>query len=551
MQNLFLRIRCLAVVILFAIPGTVYSQQAPGIQWQKCLGGTGDDGAKCIIQTSDSGYVMAGSTISSDGDVSGDHINGPYNRDAWIVKLSPSGALQWQKCLGGTGDDAANCIIQTKDGGYAIAGLTTSNDGDVSGIHGSNPDAWIIKLSSSGAIEWQKCFGGSFLDQANSIIQTSDGGYTVAGFTSSIDGDVSGNHGGSDAWVIHIDSLGNLKWQQCYGGSGEENANSIARTVDGGYIIGGSATSADGEVTRHHIGGVYQLDAWIIKIDSIGKLQWQKCLGGEQDDAANSIIETPGHEFIFAGFTSSSTGDVIGYHINADSGNSDFWVVKLDLNGNIVWQKCLGGSDDDRAFSIANTSDQGVVATGYTRSSDGDVSGNHQNTGYDAWLVKLDFSGDLEWQKCLGGTDGDEAYSVIQDIGDGYTIAGTTKSNNDGDVSGFHGGEGYDAWVVNLNAVLGAPSSSSSNSYHLSLSVYPNPAYNTATISFDVPQTSLSSRIVVRNVLGELIQQVQLQSIVAGYTEMPLDLRGFSDGTYFITVTTCGLSETTAVTLIK
>ena len=346
-------------------------------------------------------------------------------------------AIEWQKCLGGTSWDYAKSIQQTSGGGFIVAGETWSNDGDVSGNHGI-VDSWIVKLNSSGDIIWQKCFGGTDDDVAFSIQQTSDGGFIVAGGTFSNDGDVSGNHGIVDSWIVKLNSSGDIIWQKCFGGTDDDVAFSIQQTSDGGFIVAGGTFSNDGDVSGNH--GI--VDSWIVKLNSSGDIIWQKCFGGTDDDVAFSIQQTSDGGFIVAGYTSSNDGDVSGNH-----GSWDSWVVKLNSSGDIEWQKCLGGTDNDEAKSIQQTSDGGYIVAGETWSNDGDVSGNHGNSDY--WVVKLNSSGDIEWQKCLGGTVKDIAKTIQQTSDGGFIVAGYTNSN-DGDVSGIHG-DYYDFWVVKLN----------------------------------------------------------------------------------------------------
>jgi hypothetical protein len=179
------------------------------IQWQKCLGGSETDWAYSIQQTTDGGFVLAGFSFSNDGDVSGNHGGFDY----WIAKLDAFGNIQWQKCLGGSYNDLATTIQQTTDGGFVVAGYTQSNDGDVSGNHYDNyvtDDYWIVKLDVSGNIQWQKCLGGSYTDRAYSIQQTADGGFVVAGFSLSYNGDVSGDHGQEDYWVVKLGSFNSV-----------------------------------------------------------------------------------------------------------------------------------------------------------------------------------------------------------------------------------------------------------------------------------------------------------------------------------------------------
>ena len=367
-------ITVLLALILFNGVNNKSHAQAPAIEWQKCLGGTADDFANSIQQTSDGGFIVAGETRSNDGDVSGNH----GKSDAWVVKLNSLGDILWKKCLGGTGNDYARSIQQISDGGFILTGYTNSNNGDVSGNNGYY-DAWVVKLNSSGDILWQKCLGGTYDDYARSIQQTSDTGFILAGYTFSNDGDVSGNHGFGDAWVVKLNSSGDIIWQKCFGGTNEDYAYSIQQTSNGGFIVAGSTNSNNGDVSGYH--GYF--DYWVVKLNSSGDIEWQKCLGGTNNDYANSIQQTSDGGFIVAGYTESNDGDVSGYH----GGDYDAWVVKLNSSGDILWQKCLGGTIDDRAYSIQQTSDGGFIVAGFTVSNDGDVSGNHGAS--DAWVVKL------------------------------------------------------------------------------------------------------------------------------------------------------------------
>jgi len=443
-----------------------FATAQPNIQWQKCLGGSGDDEVFSIQQTVDGGYIVAGRTESNDGDVSGNH----GGVDCWVVKLTSLGTMEWQKAIGGSGSDIGWDIQQTNEGGFIVAGSSDSNDGDVSGNHGS-VDYWVVKLSSIGSIEWQKSFGGTSYDEARSIQQTNDGGFIVAGSTFSNDGDVSGNHGAyetPDFWVVKLSSLGTIEWQKSLGGSSYDFAFSIQQTNDGDYIVAGSSYSNDVDVLGNH--GSW--DCWVVKIINTGTIEWQKCLGGTGDDEAHSIQQTNDGGYIVAGSSASNDVDVLGNH-----GSWDCWVVKISNTGTIEWQKSLGGSSRDKAYCIQQTIDGGYIVAGYSNSNDGDVSGN-ESLQEDYWLVKLTSLGTIEWQKALGGTGDDEAASINQTFDGGYIVAGVTTSN-DGDVSGNHGGA--DCWVVKLtNSQLLIE-----NTEQDLFSVFPNPAKNTINIKAD------------------------------------------------------------------
>lgn len=424
-------------IILFflalACGGIVNAQ--PTIQWQKSLGGTVGDLAHSVQQTFDGGYIVGGITSSNNGDVSGNNGNDDY----WVVKLNSTGTIQWQKCLGGTNFDQAYSIYQTADSGYVVAGFAASNNGDVTGNQG-NDDFWIVKLSSTGTIQWQKAAGGTSFDDAFSVQQTSDGGYIVAGDTQSNNGDVTGNNGSYDCWILKLSSTGSIQWAKCLGGTSDDTAASIQQTTDGGYIVGGSTLSNNGDVS----GNNGNWDFWVVKLNNTGIIQWQKCLGGTGEDIGYSIQQTKDTGYVVAGYTKSNNGDVSGNHA---VGVPDYWVVKLNSTGVIQWQKCLGGTGDDKAYSIRQTVDSGYVVTGFVKSNNGDITNNHAVGLQDYWIVKLNSTGNIQWQYCYGGTNDDWARSIKQTSDGGFVVAGWTKSNN-GDVTLNNGNN--DFWVVKL-----------------------------------------------------------------------------------------------------
>ncbi|MCK9289988.1 MAG: T9SS type A sorting domain-containing protein [Bacteroidales bacterium] len=472
--------------------------------------------------------------------------------------------VEWQKSLGGSSYDLANSIWQTTDGGYIVAGYSYSNDGDVSGNHGES-DYWIVKLDDTGTILWQKSLGGSDWEEANSIQQTSDEGYILAGFSYSNDGDVSGNHGEGDIWIVKLDSNGDIQWQKTLGGSQDEWLYSMQQTTDGGFIVSGYSYSNDGDVSENHGDSDYWIiklsadgtiqweksyggsegdyateiqqtsdggfivagvsysndgdvsvnkgegDVWIVKLDQNGTIQWEKSYGGSGDDYATSIQQTPDGGYIFGGNSSSNDGDVSG-----NQGDYDYWVVKLNATGDIQWQKSFGGSNFDQLTVIRQTLDGGYLAAGESFSDDGDVIGNHGNNDY--WVIKLDESGNIEWQKTLGGSYPDGAYDMQLTADGGYILAGNSWSN-DGDVSGNHG---YgDFWIVKLTGSVGLNETINKTIF----SVYPNPATDLITIKDVSPKTEL----IITNTYGEIVFKT-----VAKNNELTIDVSELPAGMYFI-----------------
>jgi photosystem II stability/assembly factor-like uncharacterized protein len=409
--------------------------QSPDIIWQKEFGGTNNDEAKSISQTNDNGFIIAGRTWSSDGDVHGKHGDPEWGVDFWILRLNDSGDTLWTKCLGGSDGDHASSVSQTTDGGYIIAGYTESNDGDVSGLHGEdNYDYWVVRLNSEGDTLWTKCYGGSDDDYANSIIQTNDNGFIVAGYTKSNDGDVWGRKYEyyNDYWIVKLDSDGDLLWTRCYGGTSHDYANSIIQTEDGGYIIAGYTESNNGDVS----GNNGDSDYWIVKINSYGDIIWAKCFGGSDDDMAYSILQTDDSGYLVAGSAESKDGDVSG-----NRGGSDYWCIKLDDTGNIEWEKCYGGSSTDIPYSVQPTIDGGYIIAGSTSSNNGDVSG--KNEGIDCWIVKIIAHGYIQWQKCIGGIESDYTSSIIQTHDSSFVFAGYSDKDESSYVD-------YDYLIVKL-----------------------------------------------------------------------------------------------------
>ncbi|MFQ5586964.1 MAG: hypothetical protein ACE5GF_09115, partial [Thermodesulfobacteriota bacterium] len=272
----------------------------------------------------------------------------------------------WAKTYGGTSDEVASSIQQTSDGGYIVAGWTAS-------FGAGFRDSWILKLNADGTVAWQKTFGGiGIFDEVSSIQQTSDGGWIAAGVTDSSGAALT------DIWIVKLFPDGTVDWQKRYGGSSREDVDvAIQQTADGGYIVGGHTQS---------FGRVFD-DFWILKLDPIGNVTWQKTYGGTEDDRVTSIQQTtPDGGYIVAGWTKSFGAGPLGA--------SDFWVLKLDRFGGVTWNQTYGGTGFEQPASIQQTADGGYIVAGYTSSFGAGF--------YDFWIVKLDNSGLVTWEKTYG-----------------------------------------------------------------------------------------------------------------------------------------------------
>lgn len=357
--------------------------------WSKAIGGSGSEIAYSVDYTFDSGLVVTSYSNSADGDVTGNHGTWDY----WVAKLSKTGSIDWARSLGGSATDIAEYVIQTSDSGYLVGGGSSSTDGDIIGGHHDSADCWVVKLSKSGSIQWQKSYGGSRGDGVNAMQQTYDGGYIIAGGSNSTDGDLTTNYGGYDVWIIKIAANGDIEWQKTYGGSQDENAGSIIQTSDSGYAFTGFTKSNDTDVSGNK-GGV---DAWVVKLSKTGIIQWQKCLGGSNADFGKSIIATKDGGYAVCAITFSNDSE-----ITRNVGQSDFWIVKLSATGIIQWHKSMGGTSYDGANSMIQDADSSYVIAGYADSNDSDVVGNHGSG--DCWLVKL------------GGARNYDSVNIVNDI---------------------------------------------------------------------------------------------------------------------------------------
>jgi len=497
-------------LFLFCYLSSSLSAQ-PTIEWQKSLGGSNTDQAYVVRQLSSEGYIVAGNTRSIDGDIFGSH----GGTDIWLVKLNDAGSMQWRRNYGGSDNDRIYSFEETRANGVVMAGHTLSNNWDVSGNH-EDYDAWVVKLDSTGAIQWQKCFGGSGWEEAKSIKHTEDGGYVFTGFATSVDGDLTINHGSFDLWVVKLDSLGNIEWQRTYGGSGEDLGYSISPTVDGGYIVSGETQSNNGDVTGFH----GTLDCWVLKLNFEGKIEWQKAIGGVAIDRTVEVQQTMDEGFIVLGEAYSNGGDVSGNH-----GLRDFWVVKLTSAGEILWQKAIGGSNEDYAGSIIQTDDGKYVITGETQSNDGDVNGN--DGGADIWVVKIKEGGEIEWEKTFGGTMAEAGISIQQTEEGGFIVAGYAWSNN-GDVTGVKGKNDY--WVIKLSP----ESSSTTTPKSTPITIYPNPAYNTITLSLPTQESEVF--ITITDLLGRVISSKTTTAGLDGSVTM--DVVTWPEGLYLVSAAT-------------
>lgn len=371
----------------------------------------------------DGGYAVAGETYSNDGDVLRENQSGFYTPNAWVVKLTNDGVIEWQKPLGGGGSDKAESILQLSDSSFVFVGSTNSSNGDVSGLHGDQEytDGWLVKLSSKGEIEWQKCFGTDSGDYFTNIIKTNDGGFTVIGTTNRFGKSWDDHHG--DLWALKLDSVGVTEWQRVVSGNQGDFGEAITHSIDGGYIVSGVTNSNNQDIGNH--------------------------------------------------------------------GSNDILLLKLDSQGVIEWQKCYGGTETEGSFSSVIQNENGsIIIGGYTASQNGDVSGRHGIArNLDFWIAEL-----------------------------------TTPESVDNTLLPLH---------------------------TLSLSTYPNPASQSVTLRYVLPAIFSDVVISITNINGKQIGEIRQENTMQGSNEVTFDVNELSEGTYYITVSADGLSESTVVQVVK
>jgi hypothetical protein len=409
----------------------VKTDASGNMEWNKHYGGRGYDVGQDLVLTSDGGYAIAGL----------------LDWDFWLLKTDEEGNMEWNQTYSKAKIEIAHSVVEASDGGYALVG-ETPYFGD------ENGDSWLIKTDVSGNIEWSftevgtayeliettngdyaiaghtgsfgangvdfwfwfvedpkdlsllysQTYGGTGTDIAYSLVEASDGGFAIVGFTESF------GAGEADFWMVKTDAYGNVEWNQTYGGIGTEKAHSLVETSDGGYALVGFTESI----------GAGMSDFWLVKTDEFGNMEWNQTYGGPEVDIAHSLVETSDGGYAICGETGSF-----------GAGMSDFWLVKTDGLGNMVWNKTFGGAAVDVAYSLVETSDGGCALVGCTGSFD------VGNTA--VWLVKTEMFGNMEWNQTYGRGGREGGHSLVETSDGGFAIAGYTTSMG----AGY-----YDFWLI-------------------------------------------------------------------------------------------------------
>lgn len=393
--------------------------------------------------------------------------------DLWLIRTNAAGDTLWTKIYGGPGIDQGNSVQQTSDDGYVVAGYTTS-------IDGADRDAWLIRTDADGDTLWTRTLGGSSTDQANGVQQTSDGGFIVAGTTRSF------GAGATDVWLIRTDANGDTLWTKTYGVSSSEAGNSVQLTSDGGFVITGSLFSIATGAS----------DLWLLRTDAAGDTLWTKAFNGPYYpyslDAGSAVQQTSDGGFIVVGETNGLP----------DTRNTDAWLIRTDAAGDTVWTRTFGlsGPSTDRGHDVQQTSDGGFVLVGFSFDGGSDI---------DALIVRTDAAGDSLWSITIGDAGNDQFTAVRETSDGGLIITGFTSS---------YGAGGNDAWLIRLDAET--PTSveniahSAPDDFRLRQN-YPNPFNPSTTISYALAE-SQQVELMVYNALGQAVRALVRQPQAAG-----------------------------------
>lgn len=526
------------IALLLIVPVDLFAQD---ILWEKSYGGKHADYLMDAIPTTDYGFILAGSSLSKkSGNKTDDNVG---DLDYWVWKMDESGELDWQKSFGGPGSDFLQSIKATKDGGFILAGISNSTINEVgadsSQARNDKTDAcrggddfWIIKLDAKGNQQWQKTIGGMGQEKLESIFQTKDGGYILGGSSSSSKTDAneigeksSDSFGNLDYWIVKLDSKGKLIWQKTYGGSYLDELRSIEQTVDGGYIVGGYSNSpASGTKTENNKGiGDY----WILKLNSVGEIEWQKTIGGDQDDQLYVVHQTDDGNFIVGGNSNSGSSNEKS---KGNESGTDFWVLKLDPLGEILWQETYNIGKVDVLTSLVENDDHTVLLGGFAQTEINESSQTLKSKVQkdkkeinDFVALKINENGEEIWRKSVGSSGEDVLKKAIETRDGGYLLSGTSNSKVSRDKNSTIGSN--DFWVVKLK------DNSKPIKVKYNIEAIPNPSigYTNVIVGYDFETGSAT----VVDLAGRQLQKFAITS-----RTVPVDLSKYPTGIYIVNIKT-------------
>ncbi|MBE9480207.1 MAG: T9SS type A sorting domain-containing protein [Bacteroidetes bacterium] len=542
----------IAIILTVACPA-----QIPGIQWQQCYGSSEMDKSYGIA-AKENGYLLAIHIGTDEPGITNYHGLG----DIWIVNTDSSGNIVWERCFGGSSGDVPQKIKKANDNEYYIYGYTFSTDGDVQSGNNGYSDLWVVKINGQGDLLWEQTYGCTGYDEPRDMILTPDGGFVMIDRIGIGGGDVTNFYGSGDVWMCKCDSLGNIEWEKTLGNQWLDSGVSMILNSEGNIMMIGATAHYGGIVDCNADDGYG--DVWLVELNLSGEILWQRCYGGSYYDLGYDIKELE-DGYIFTAGSNSNDGDVTGHHGpagNAPDGWPDIWVVNIDNQGSIIWQKSLGGTDSEYPKYLTQTAEGGILVIGTTYSNDGDVSGNHSMPGgydMDIWVVKLSPEGEIEWQHCYGGwgTERLETPHTILKKGDyNYVIASSTdyKSGNDDIQCDIHANGDRDVWVFEIEDT--STNIINTQKTDNAIKVYPNPATDYVVFKIkDKSKKIKGDNVIIRisNVFGEVVTTLPIKNNQSSIKnqEIVWDTRNIKSGVYFYNLNLEGFSKIGKIVISK
>jgi hypothetical protein len=509
------KLHIILTVVLLS-PAILYGQFQ--IDWQQSYGSMGYDDAYDIVQT-EGGYIIAGNVDFNGGQVT---CNTNGGHALWMVKIDCTGNQLWDKCIENAGVIKMINVVNSTDF-YLIGGGSGS---PYWGIY----NLWIARLDSDANIIWERILGNSIgiLSGDQYGFATSDGGIIASAHIDSQGGDITNWYGGYDGWVIKLDSNGNTQWDYTIGSSNSfEFINCIIECSQGGYLAGlyGAPKGAGTGNVDCYVQSYTKPDAIVFKMDTNSNPEWHRCYGGSEHEGVVSILEID-DGYMLACFGGSNDGDLEGSGFHG--GYYDVWLVKIDFDGNIIWQKCYGGSGDDFVYNIFQTSDGGFVVFSDTDSEDGDVIGNHSDLT-DIWVFKIDGSGELLWSRCIGSYHIESFASAVQLSDNKYTIAGSMARSPAGDIncSNFVPGSHTNYWAFGISDTMVGIAEQGKPDYDEYIKIYPNPTDHFIDCRWAIADGRFT--ISIFNIYGRKQDEI---IIPPGQEQITLDVSRYPSGVY-------------------
>jgi len=515
--------------------------QSQNILWEKSYGGKYADYLFDVQPTADYGFILAGSSLSDKSGTKSENNQGDL--DYWVWKMDENGKPDWQKSLGGSGFDLLKSIRGTKDGGFILAGTSNSDTGlNKKDSCKGGTDFWVFKLNAKGDEQWQRTIGGTGQDELLSVFQTTDGGYILGGSSSSdativatmgkkalttskkgLTSKSTSSRGSMDYWIVKLNAEGEVQWQKTYGGKYADELRSMEQTKDGGYILGGYSNSPQsGDKTEPSIGiGDY----WVVKIDNSGTIEWQRTYGGNGDNQLYVIHQT-GDEGYLIGGNSNSTNSLTTKGGTVSNG-TDFWLLKVDSKGEEQWSRTYDYGKVDILTSLIENKDHTFLIGGYAQNditSESTLALKKQDKGINDYIaLKIDATGQELWTQSVGSSGEDILRKLIETRDGGYLLAGTSNASSSLDKKSTIGSN--DFWVVKLQDKVNIEPAK------VAIEVFPNPVATFTNVIIGYEYTNGTATLV--DLSGRTLQQFSITS-----RTVPLDLTMYPEGIYIVNIKT-------------